>query len=390
MPEDAPHDYILWLGGIFDHATMLRRPGVNPAGRRAQRDIVHALEDNGVRVRTLGHVPEPLWPRGRLRETGTDPLEPGIDGETVAYWNLPALRMRSLSRSYLRGYRETVRRYGRPSLVFSYNAYPYNVAVGRQAQAQGVPWVPLVADVPTSEAERRRHERTFNEAAGRVFLSWFEYQKPGSQEPKYHLDFGVEELRIPDTDRGLEEPPVVVYTGALGPHGGASYLVKSFQKVQREDLQLWICGFGSNPDVDRAVAEDDRIRFLGLLPEEELHEVCERATVFVNPRPSALPENASNFPSKLLHYLRYGKPVISTWTSGIAPAYREVLTVLDEETPESLARTIDEVADWDEPRRRENTETVRQFLEARRWPTLTRDLIDWLESEVQGRDLAAR
>ncbi len=382
MPDDSP-DYILWLGGIFDHATMLRRPGVNPAGRRTQREVVMALGEQGVRVRTLGHAPEPAWPKGRLRDAGDDPLEPGIEGESVGYWNLPWLRMKSLSRSYGRGYEEMVDRYGPPALVLSYNAYEYNIAVGRHAQRNGVAWIPLVADVPAGGRERARHDRACNEAAGRVFLSWAEYQKEGNREPRFHLDHGVDELRIPAVDRGLEDPPVVVYTGSLGPHAGASYLMKAFERVERKDLELWICGFGSNVDVDRAVEQDERVRFLGLLPEDELHEVCERATLFVNPRPSALPENAGNFPSKLVDYLKYGKPIISTWTDGIAPSYRRILTVLDEETPECLARTIEEVADWDAERRGERMEEMREFVRTEKlWPVQIRRLLDWLESEV--------
>lgn len=382
MPEGARDGYVLWLGGIFDHATMLRRPGVNPAGRRMQLELVTALEEQGVAVRTLGHAPEPLWPKGRFRDPGTDALEPGIRGDTVSYWNLPGVRMRSLSRSYLRGYRRALSTHGVPGLVLSYNAYPYNIAVGQQAQADGVPWVPIVADAP-SAAERPRHDAAVNDAAGRVFLSWAEYTRATNPEPKLHLDNGVDALSIPAVDRGLEAPPVVVYTGSLGPHAGASYLVEAFRQVERDDIELWICGFGSNADVDRAAAEDPRVRFLGLVPEERLHEICERATLFVNPRPSSRPGNAANFPSKLLHYLKYGKPIISTWTAGIEPGYRRVLTVLEEETPECLARTIEDVAAWGAERRADRADEVRRFVESEKlWSVHAARLVGWAEGEL--------
>lgn len=382
MREESRDPYVLWLGGIFDHDTMLRRPGVNPAGRRMQLELVTALEDRGVAVRTLGHAPEPIWPKGRFRDPGTDALEPGIEGHTVGYWNLPGLRMRSLSRSYVRGYRRAVSQHGEPGLVLSYNAYPYNIAAGRHARAGGVPWVPIVAD-PPSAAERARHDAAVNDAAGRVFLSWAEYTKTSNPEPKLHLDNGVDALSIPAVDRGLESPPVVVYTGSLGPHAGASYLIDAFRQVERRDIELWICGFGSNADVDRAAAEDPRIRFLGLVPEERLHEICDRATVFVNPRPSSRPGNAANFPSKLLHYLKYGKPIISTWTAGMEPGYRRVLTVLEEETPERLASTIEDVASWDAERRAARADEVRRFVESEKlWSVHAERLVRWVEDEL--------
>lgn len=383
MGDRSNGRYVLWLGGIFDHETMLRRPGVNPAGRRTQRELVAALEDQGVRVRTIGHAPESLWPKGRLRDRGTDPLEPGIVGDTVSYWNLPGLRTRSLIRSYVRGYERLVSRHGRPALVLAYNAYPYNIAVGRRAQDQGVPWVPIVADVPAPGARRARHDGAINDAAGRIFLSWAEYTRPENLEPKLHLDNGVNAVHTPATDRGLERPPVVVYTGSMGPHAGVSYLVEAFREVQNPDIELWICGFGRNAEVDRADAEHPRVRFLGLLPEDQLREVCERATLFVNPRPSSIPENAGNFPSKLLDYLKYGKPIISTWTAGISPEYRRVLTVLEEETPECLARTIEDVVGWEPERRQELSVRVRRFVEAEKlWSVHARRLVEWLITDV--------
>lgn len=382
MREGVRGGYVLWLGGIFDQATMLRRPGVNPAGRRMQLELVTALGERGVAVRALGHAPEPVWPKGRFRDPGTDALEPGIDGDTVGYWNLPGLRMRSLSRSYIGGYRRAVAEHGEPALVLSYNAYPYNIAVGRHAQAGGVPWVPVVADAP-APADRARHDAAVNDAAGRVFLSWAEFRKASNPEPKLHLDNGVDALSIPAVDRGLEVPPVVVYTGSLGPHAGASYLVDAFRRVERGDIELWICGFGSNADVDRAAAEDPRVRFLGLVPEARLHEICERATMFVNPRPSSRPGNAGNFPSKLLHYLKYGKPIISTWTAGIEPGYRRVLTVLEEETAECLARTIEDVASWDGERRAAVAGEVRRFVESEKlWSVHAERLVRWVEQEL--------
>jgi glycosyltransferase involved in cell wall biosynthesis len=377
-------EYLLWLGGIFDHATMLRRPAVVPSARRTQRDLVQALESKGVTVRTLGHVPEPLWPKGRLRDRGVEPLEPGITGDTVAYWNLPGLRQRSLIRQYLAGYVAIRRRYGPPGLVLSYNAYPHNIAVGKRAQADGVPWVPIVADV--RREEEARHHRATNQAAGRVFLSWAEYSDPSNREPKLHLDHGVDALGPVEQDRGLESPPVVLYTGSLSRFAGVSFLVEAFRRVERTDIELWICGFGSNADVDRAAAEDDRVRFLGLVSEEELHEVSQRATLFVNPRPSSIPENNANFPSKLLDYLKYGKPIISTWTGGIAPDYRRVLTVLEEETPECLARTIEEVVAWEPERRMDLARRIRRFVETEKlWSVHAERLLAWLADEVGAR-----
>lgn len=382
--------YVLWLGGIFAERVVLDRPGVNPAAWRWQKELVGALARRGLRLVTLGHAPEPLWPRGRLRDAGTDPLEPGVRGEVVGYWNLPAVRMPSLRRSYLRGFERIRARHGDPALVVSYNAYPYNIAVGRRAQRLGVPWVPIVADVPRPGRPRERHDRAVGTAAGRVFLSWGEYRDPDHAEPKLHLDGGIRRPGFaPDADPTPDGDPVVVYTGSLGKWGGVMLLLEAFRRVRHPTAELWICGHGATSSFERAVAEDPRVRFLGLVPEQRLREVCERATVFVNPRPAALPSNAANFPSKVLEYLKHGKPVVSTWTKGLAPAYRRVLAVAEEQTPECLAATIEQVLAWDAGRRREVAAEIRAFLEAEKlWDAQARRLAGWLDDVAAANGVA--
>jgi len=70
-------------------------------------------------------------------------------------------------------------------------------------------------------------------------------------------------------------------------------------------------------------------------------QVQREASVFVNPRPPHLPQNAYNFPSKVLVYLSFGKPIVSTWTGGLDPAYRDVLLV-GEADEAGLAAQIDQ------------------------------------------------
>jgi len=45
------------------------------------------------------------------------------------------------------------------------------------------------------------------------------------------------------------------------------------------------------------------------------------AWIYVNPRSLAEESVQNTFPSKILEYLRYGKPILSTKTSGIGSKY---------------------------------------------------------------------
>ena len=123
--------------------------------------------------------------------------------------------------------------------------------------------------------------------------------------------------------------------------------------------------------------------FFGLVSEFELKKIYETAYIFINPRPSYLSGSSMNFPSKVLEYLSYGKPVISTWTSGLSPNYAEILEILEEETEDCLARTITNVLRWSKKRRAKNHDKIAQFLKDHKtWDLQAKRLIRWLREEI--------
>jgi glycosyltransferase involved in cell wall biosynthesis len=117
----------------------------------------------------------------------------------------------------------------------------------------------------------------------------------------------------------------------------------------------------------------------GVVDEAKLRVLSEAAWAFVNPRPPSIAENAHNFPSKVLEYLSYGKPVVSTWTPGLAPEYREVLMVVDGESPDALAARLADALALEPGALGEHRERVRAFLAANKlWTVQAERLRAWL------------
>jgi|ERR1039457_583899 glycosyltransferase involved in cell wall biosynthesis len=378
--------YILYLGGIFSEETMLASPAVSPAANRWQRGLMRALIDFNHDIRILGHIPEPLWPKGRScinRDMGNIAL--GITGELVKYWNVPFVRSCSLAAGYKHIFQEMCETYGRPSCLVSYNLYPYTIAVARYAHDRyGVPWVCIVADAPDPGPELDQHDQMLNDAAGRIFLSWKCFVDC-SLKPTLHLDGAIDCLRFsPDIIPTKEDKRAVLYSGVVNQYGGVDLLLKAFELIKDSSIELWLCGKGENNEIHRSVQKDARIKWYGLVTDEHLKELSVRASVFINPRPVNLPASANNFPSKILEYLSYGKPVISTWTEGLSPEYKKILTVLDNDSPECLAQTIEKVLAWDTATRLETAKETYEFMNAKKlWSIQAKRLISWLEKEVK-------
>jgi len=366
---------IVWLGPVFDQSTLHSAAAVSPAGNRWQLGLIRALQQLGGKINVIGHLPEPVWPRGRLYVKDADGNMPSdIHGHITGYWNLPAIRNSSLMRGYHELIQQNCSIKDSMGVVITYNGSPVNVAGATYARRRyGAPWVCIVAD---DEAPPN--------ADGYVFLSWGYHQSFVHTKPKLHLDGGVTEIRFPANESGCRidaERQVVMYTGSLAPLAGADFLARTFRHVKSRKAELWICGKGSNREVEHLAANDSRIKLMGLVPEMELERLMKRAAVFVNPRPSHLPGNEKNFPSKLFEYLSYGKPIISTWTPGLSPEYRDMLIVPERETEGCLATHIENVLEWEHKQRQLFAKRVAIFVENHLWSVQAAKFAWWLAQE---------
>jgi len=220
-------------------------------------------------------------------------------------------------------------------------------------------------------------------ATGCAFLSWHSFTNWPDQN-KIHIDGGVSTLPVPETvSPNPNDQKIIFYSGVLNKYGGVDLLLDAFAEIKNSDARLWICGKGDNPKLRAALQNDHRITFHGCVDEKTLQQLSRQAWVMVNPRPNHVIDSLHNFPSKILEYLSYGKPVVSTWTPGIAPGYRSVLIVPDAETPAGLAHAIDSVLQWTESQCRERSLTIRPFLEAEKtWRIQADRLKAWIRQQA--------
>lgn len=383
--------YVLWLGGVFNEKTVMSSPAVSPAANRWQSGLIYALRESGCDVQILGHRPEPVWPRGDFYVRKCTENAPLIGGgpqtpqHLTGYLNVYRLREFILRYRYLNLSRCIFQSGERPHFVLCYNVYPHSDAVGREAMRCGIPWIPVVADAPGDSLAYHRLEEKLRAAAGCVFLSWHSYEK-WSVGPKIHLDGGVS--AIPKEEIDLPKPggpKIIFYSGVLNQYGGVDLLLDAFATIGNQDAHLWICGKGDNKKLNEALENDRRITFHGCVDEQTLQQLSRQAWVMINPRPNSVIDSRHNFPSKVLEYLSYGKPVISTWTPGIAPALRSVLIVPDVETPAGLAHAIDSVLQWTESQCRERSLMIRRFLETEKTWRIQADRLNvWIRQQVLG------
>lgn len=380
---------ILWIGSVFDENTMLNSPAVSPAANRWQSGLIRALRETGCTVQMIGHRPEPVWPRGDFYIEGglmEVPLmgdQQCVPQHLVRYLNIYRFRDFLLKRRYFSSFRRNLQSPEVPQCVLSYNVNSHSYAVGREAMHRGIPWIPIVADGPGEPQAYYQLEQKLRAAAGVIFLSWYSFEN-WSGGPKIHLDGGVATVSAQETSLPCSDSQrVIFYSGVLNQYGGVDLLLDAFNKIENPNVRLWICGKGDHPKLRYALKQDNRITFYGCVDEMTLKQLSRQAWVMVNPRPNAVIDSKHNFPSKVLEYLSYGKPVISTWTPGLAPDYQQVLQIPDQETPAGLADIIEQNLQWSFHKYQENAIKIYSFLEKQKtWIIQAERLKKWISQTI--------
>lgn len=374
----------LWLDGIFDEKTVETFQSISPATNFWQRGLVNALQSLGNKIDVIGHPIERVWPFGRLVIRGEQAaLSPGLNGAAIGYINVPFFRGPIQRVNYLRAAKHNLITFdNKPDFVITYSCLSKptdktpSIETAKYIRKRfGVRWVCVVADGAAPPG-----------ADGYVYLTWSSFNSPAGYRPSIHIDGGIPDIRFPvDRSSGAVQGArgkILMYMGALTQHGGSTQLARAFHSLRDEDIQLWICGRGGNPELARLAEIDRRIKLIGFVSESELNKLASAATAFANPRPSSFGPNKFNYPSKILHYLAYGKPVISTFTDGISPDYAEVLMPIPDETEACLAATIHNVLNME----REDYDALRariaSFSETHTWTYQASRFTSWLHSDL--------
>ncbi len=375
----------LWLEGIFDENTVNSFLAISPAANFWQRGFVDALHKLGHDVDVIGYPVERVWPFGRLiisRDRAC--LSPGLTGKVVGYVNFPLLRdafrysnLMEAVKSYLHASEK------KPDYQIIFSCLEKStdetpsIRIAKYIRKHfGVPWICIVADGAAPPG-----------ADGYVYLPWSYYQSKRAPEPSIHIDGGIPDIKCASDQNLVVDNPVreksLMYMGALTEHGGVSQLARAFNKLSDKDIQLWICGRGSNSELAHLAEVDQRIKIKGFVDEAELSKLAAAAFAFANPRPNSFAPNKLNYPSKVLHYLAYGKPVISTFTDGVSPDYADVLIPICEESDDCLGEAIRHVLNMQSKEYEDMRYRITSFNKTHTWTYQVNRFVSWLQNQSQ-------
>ena len=374
----SKNNYIIWFGSVFTSDTLMKNTAISPAGNTFQQDFFDNMGGIGVKTIAIGHCPERVFPFGRLFVNKKNVTTPeNARSELSSYLNLPFIRILIINLLSVKKLARIIKIEGvKPLYVLSYNTYSYNVAPVLYAKyIRGIKWITIIAD-PVSDNTKRINP--FNKLAdAKMFFSYKLFIEDKS-EKKIHFDGAVSKINGMEKKVLASNEKIILYAGTIAYHTGVELLVRAIPFVKSKNLKFIFCGRGKNDILQKASNLNKNISFLGLLDEEKLKELYRNAYVFINPRLISSETNISIFPSKLFQYLSYCKPVISTYTEGIHPYYKEAIQFIYQDDPQILANKIDEVVAWDENIYLQVSDSIKSFIEQKKmWPQIIKEIHTW-------------
>lgn len=413
---------ILWVGPVIEERHF-DNPAVSAAASVWQQGLIQSLIeqlpskylgaanfdgeishlDTEISIELISHLPCQSFPRGVFWPPSDATLFPeGFKGYGVSYCNIPWLRVWMLRGMYSRKIGQVLAAsINHPiDLLVSYNAENYvSTSVAKWAKKRSLPWVSIVADLPKIQPQAFLKNAKVADADGRLFLSWKNFQDFAKPHDDLFLEGGVssfkELTRSASGENILADTQTVsrkriAYFGGLTTLGGIDLFLQATRHILGSEYEFHIIGAGDAQAVLRVqsfVRADSRIHYHGPASEQALAELGSEMDIFVDPRPRILSEN--NFPSKLLTYLRFTKPIISTMGHGVPAEYKQVLIHLKQEDPEDLACLIQDVCAWDMARVTHYQLTANEFVfNAKSWQVQGRRVLKWLLAIIQKKNPA--
>ncbi len=155
----------------------------------------------------------------------------------------------------------------------------------------------------------------------------------------------------------------IIYAGGLFRQYGVGNLIEGFMKVKDTSLRLDLYGSGDmENEIENFAKQDSRIRFHGVVTNEEILEAERGAWLLINPRPTTEDFVKYSFPSKNMEYMLSGTPVLTTHLPGMPEEYLDYVFTIEDESADGIAGAIEKLLNTYPDEIKKRGEDARTFV----------------------------
>lgn len=208
----------------------------------------------------------------------------------------------------------------------------------------------------------------------------------GVQDKPYIVSEGFSDITVYDGIPSEEkyETKTIIYAGNLSALYGIRALVDGFMQL-RGDYQLHLYGAGKDADyIEHCARQDSRIQYMGRIPREQILQALKKSHLIVINKPTADDYSNYSFSSKILECMASGTPVLTTRVGGMPTEYYDYFRFIDDESPEGLARAMEEALQLSDEALKQLGARAKDFaIQQKNYKAMTMKILAFLEDNIQ-------
>lgn len=335
-------------------------------GNVFQWAVVNGLECNRVDYSLVSVPALPVWPRYKSMRTPGGPfyINGKAKGHYLSYCTVPAVKQisrRKVLRKYISNWCENNTDSEQLiALLYAPSSDMLGAAVDVKIEYPNLIIAPIITDLIENALEftynrkplkriqilleKHCEDKLFPKVDKFILLTSQMTDFIPQAEGKYIVVEGI----APELENIVEQVGInhnnsktLLYTGVLEEYAGIRKLVDAFRQVRLKDVNLVICGTGSDAEyVKMAAEEDSRIVFRGGVGRDEVLCLQHEATLLINPRQPNGGITKYSFPSKTMEYMTSGTPMIGYRLEGMPSEYYDHMYTPTDLSIDALAACI--------------------------------------------------
>lgn len=394
---------IIYLGYAVPSNEVDRYSGISIAGNKMQLNILKNISsDLNISFSCLSITPLASFPRDKnlFQRNELCMLAPRLNTRIIPYINVLIIKqLWQMVEVYNFAKHELER--NPESILLCFNLFP-QIGIPMRLLKRKFPQlktVAILADLPIDDQRRRnvfsrwlRHmfDKSTLESIDKcdkfVILNNFvahEYLKSGQQY--CIVEGGIDSELIKDNfsqSYFRRKERNILFSGALTEYNGILNLIKAMSYLVDYDIYLDIYGKGPlELEVKQAAVSNFRIRFFGFQDNDIVTCKQKEAWLLVNPRQIEDPISKVTFPSKIFEYMLSLTPILTTRLNSLGSDYIGKVFFTDDDTPESIAKSIIEINDLSFDILEDATKKAYEFVATKKsWNVQVRKIIDLIMS----------
>lgn len=396
---------ILFVGYTLDESECIKNTAAHLAANRAQLGLIGGLNElENVALECVTVLPSLYYPLTKKLFYGVrkTQLSNGVKLIILPFVNLVVLKHLTSSISlFIKILLWSIRYYNWNKVIISYNLdvpIPQTIMI---FQNLGVRFLPFIFDLPVMSKQ-----------VSGGFRGWLINQNHKQQSEimrrlkeviilneNVAIDFKLDRYIVIEggittrdifvdcnSDRHVRDISTVFkvfYSGSITKHQGVDNLIEAFQYLDKDKYSLTICGRGDlSIWVEERCIKAKNMKYLGILPTEQLCKLQEESDLLIIPQPCSSPNVRYQFPSKIFEYMISGTPVLSVNLPGLLIEYQQFIYMTDGFSPVELSQSIQKVCAIPRSEREIKGKSARKFiLENKTWTRQCKKIITYINKK---------